>query len=635
MRTITLLLFFVLSINILKAEKHALLVGVGDYSEWDKWPDLASVNDINRIKEVLKIHNFSTQNITILLNKKATKDGIIKAFSNLNNKLKAGDIVFLHFSGHGQQIPDKDGDELDQLDEAFVPYDSPKHFQAGKYEGEQLLIDDEIHMLSTRLRKKIGPTGQLILTLDSCHSGTGNRGQGIARGTDIIMAPEGFEPTVIITEPFEQMDKELTKGLAPMGSFFGSSAEELNYQALDEQGEPIGSLSLAVAIELAKLIEPITFQDFFLKIQQRIKGSQSQNPQWDGPTAELLFGKEHYKTLQTGCSATFESKKLLKGQTGTIRGVHRGSTVEVFNKTRGSIGFGKIKEAGMTESLIELEAPLSYIPDEEISIEVKTKVELPIKSALVIQLSENSKWKPLGQTLRNTYGIQEVSKNGDVYLLEKETDIIQLVTKEGHILYEEKDQEIEEVAYELKKHIHAYGQAKFLRSYQQANSIYDFSISLLPGEQTVDKDKLPPALGNKLQIGTEIYIAIKNEGNKAAYFSLIDIQPDNQLNVLIPFEEDPDLFYLQPGEIYVTDYPIEIGEPVGEETLKLICTNLPLDLTDLIEAEGQVDRTLQELHPFEQALINSFQKEEFRGQTVNRPSFEEIGVTTLFFSIEE
>lgn len=635
MRTITLLLFFALSISVLKAEKYALLIGVGDYPEWGKWKDLASVNDIAHLKEVLKIHNFAERNMMTLINEEATKDNIVKAFDKLSSKLNLGDIVLIHFSGHGQQIPDLNEDEADGYDEAFVPYDSPQNYQAGKYEGKKLLIDDEINELTLRLRKKLGSTGQVIFIMDSCHSGSGNRALGTVRGTDVLMAPEGYTPKYIEAEVFEKMENNKPESLAPMGSFFGSSPSESNYQARDAQGNDIGSLSFAVTVQLAGLQKPITFKDFFQKINQRVRGMVSQNPQWDGPAATILFGKEHYKYIETNCPAKFQSSRLLKGLTGTIRGVNRGSKVEVFSKTRGMLGQGTVKEAELSESLIELDSSFSVMPEEELSIEVKTRVELPIKSTLVIQLLENSQWQPLVKTLKNTHFIQELSKNGELYLLEKTDGTIQLATREGNIIFEEKDETIEDVEYELLSLIKAYGQGKFLRSYQQENSIYNFSIALLPAEQPMDKNNLPPALGDKLQIGTEIYIAIKNEGNKAAYFSLIDIQPDNQLNIILPLDDVPDACYLQPGETYVTDFSIEVGEPIGKETLKLICTNLPLYLAEIIETRGRSNRSYQDLHSFERGLEHSYQRADRRGKTTNQSTIEELGITTLFFTIEE
>ena len=39
---------------------------------------------------------------------------------------KPGDSLFFHYSGHGSQVKDKDGDEIDGLDETILPVDFQK-----------------------------------------------------------------------------------------------------------------------------------------------------------------------------------------------------------------------------------------------------------------------------------------------------------------------------------------------------------------------------------------------------------------------------------------------------------------------------------------------------------------------------
>jgi metacaspase-1 len=95
---------------------------------------------------------------TTLLTKKASRQAVTNALTDASRALKAGDIFFLTYSGHGGQVPDTDGDEPDGLDETWCLFD-----------GE--LIDDEIyHYLG------LFAAGVRILVLsDSCHSGSVTR----------------------------------------------------------------------------------------------------------------------------------------------------------------------------------------------------------------------------------------------------------------------------------------------------------------------------------------------------------------------------------------------------------------------------------------------------------------------------
>ncbi|CAG8600243.1 3288_t:CDS:2 [Paraglomus occultum] len=89
-----------------------------------------------------------------------TRSNIIAAMRWLVNNAAPNDSFFLHFSGHGGQKRDNDGDEEDGYDETIMPLD----FQTA---GE--IVDDEMHAILVRPL----PAGcRLTVIFDSCHSGT-------------------------------------------------------------------------------------------------------------------------------------------------------------------------------------------------------------------------------------------------------------------------------------------------------------------------------------------------------------------------------------------------------------------------------------------------------------------------------
>lgn len=91
----------------------------------------------------------------LLETKQATRAAVKAAIGTASKSLKKGDFFFLTYSGHGGQVPDRDGNEDDQLDETWCLYD-----------GE--LIDDELNVMLS------GFTGgvRVLVLSDSCHSGT-------------------------------------------------------------------------------------------------------------------------------------------------------------------------------------------------------------------------------------------------------------------------------------------------------------------------------------------------------------------------------------------------------------------------------------------------------------------------------
>lgn len=89
-----------------------------------------------------------------------TRKNIIDAFRRITQYSKAGDVVFLHYSGHGGRVPDRDGDEDDGYDETLIPVD---------FKSAGQIVDDEIFKVLVRAM----PAGvNVTVLMDCCHSGT-------------------------------------------------------------------------------------------------------------------------------------------------------------------------------------------------------------------------------------------------------------------------------------------------------------------------------------------------------------------------------------------------------------------------------------------------------------------------------
>ncbi|MCM1139975.1 MAG: caspase family protein, partial [Muribaculum sp.] len=153
------------------ATRHGLVIGLGEYQD-KAWSKIHGDRDVPIVKDMLTKCGYT--DIVTLVNKQATKAGITSAFSQLAERCKKGDVVYIHFSGHGQQITDVNGDEDDGWDEAWIPYDA-MYAYSNSYKGEKHLIDDEIAMWMGKIKSKIGATGNLLLVVDACHSGDSSR----------------------------------------------------------------------------------------------------------------------------------------------------------------------------------------------------------------------------------------------------------------------------------------------------------------------------------------------------------------------------------------------------------------------------------------------------------------------------
>jgi hypothetical protein len=144
--------------------KKALLVGINRYP--DPGNELKGcVNDVRQMAETLKSRfGFPGDgNMRLLTDARATTKAILDGLAWLTAGASPGDSLVFHYSGHGSQVPDRNGDETtDRLDEILCPYD---------LDWKRPLTDDDLAAACADVPKGV----LLTVILDCCHSGTGLR----------------------------------------------------------------------------------------------------------------------------------------------------------------------------------------------------------------------------------------------------------------------------------------------------------------------------------------------------------------------------------------------------------------------------------------------------------------------------
>jgi len=125
------------------------------------------INDVKNMSQFMNSrYNFAWDDMVILTDDQRnpaahpTRANIIRAMHWLVQGAQPNDNLFFHFSGHGGQTEDLDGDEEDGLDETIYPVD---HKQAG------MIVDDEMHLIMV---KSLPPGCRLTAVFDCCHSGS-------------------------------------------------------------------------------------------------------------------------------------------------------------------------------------------------------------------------------------------------------------------------------------------------------------------------------------------------------------------------------------------------------------------------------------------------------------------------------
>ena len=95
--------------------KRALVIGIGQQED-KGWGKINGDRDVPFVEEMLTNAKFKAMDVKKLVNQQATKAAIVNAFKSLASQSKRGDMVYVHFSGHGQQMKDMHNDEKDGLD---------------------------------------------------------------------------------------------------------------------------------------------------------------------------------------------------------------------------------------------------------------------------------------------------------------------------------------------------------------------------------------------------------------------------------------------------------------------------------------------------------------------------------------
>lgn len=271
------------------ATKRALVIGISEYRDtrWMK-PRISAERDIVYVKKVLAKTGFQANNIVTLKNKQATKANIVNAFNQLATTSKTGDIIYIHFSGHGQLMTDVNGDENPDLwgnrwDEAWVPYDASYSYD--KYDNGQFhLCDDEIGILLSSIKKKVGKSGLILVVVDACHSGDSTRGND--HEDDVYYDTVGDTLSYASPLPVNRgtssnfviknapsTSKKMKKITENWITVSACQSHQLNSEMHDSQGQRIGMLTYGIFSILNKLpaISNVSFEDYLINFMKQNK----------------------------------------------------------------------------------------------------------------------------------------------------------------------------------------------------------------------------------------------------------------------------------------------------------------------------------------------------------------------------
>jgi hypothetical protein len=313
----------------------ALIIGINEYPNFPDSTVKGCVNDAKLMKSLLEQRfGFPEKNITLLLDRQATRAGILAAFDHLLGCVKTNDLVVIHFSGHGSQKIDEDGDEPDGLDETIVPYDGRRGT-----DDNRDITDDEIYGYLMRLG---GVTTYTTLIFDCCYSGT------------IVRDP--FGSAVRRIEPDTRDVKDLppaasaNRGLAaekgPSGWLPLSDKYVLIAASREDEGSNelfanncwFGVLTWFLRQELLSATGVVTYRDIFEQVATGVASRYAtQHPQMEGALDREVFGVREIQPMRF-IPVRSRAGEVTVLSAGAVHGITRGSRFAVYPAGTKAVG---------------------------------------------------------------------------------------------------------------------------------------------------------------------------------------------------------------------------------------------------------------------------------------------------------
>ena len=419
-RLLPVLCFTVFCLSILPAQaaKHALLIGIADYSGTGYFSLDGTINDIELVRGMLKDKfKFSDSEIRMIKDAEATHTGIQKAFADLSKQVKKDDIVYIHYSGHGSLTPDLSGEKKAMyvggtaFDSTWVSSGSRTKGDVKQGERGGLVELDNFDILDDEVGEWLIPiyakTDNVVFVSDSCHSGNMTRGEA----PKVRALPVDLRPHPLGKRKFAHPQK--------IGVIIGAAREDQQageYAAPDNKSYGLFTWNWVQA--LYQTMPGDTWDDAFkrtLALIGNLRETQ-QHPQIVGQVNRSVFGGDFPPPVQSiSVSDVSDDGKEVTLKAGKFVGVTVGSTYkkkgsgDVFeiSSVQPFISFGEVKNGSFKKGDLAVEEihVYPYAP-----LKVFVRADLPLDNTLA-------------DTLRATvagipgYEVAKFQKDADLMLM--------------------------------------------------------------------------------------------------------------------------------------------------------------------------------------------------------------------------
>lgn len=613
--------------------KFALLIGIDDYISKRLEKLDGCENDAKDMRQLLTSRfGFpdDDKHIKILLSRQATRQAIVDAFKAQlieNAKAHPNAICVFHYSGHGSQVPDMNGDEEDGLDETLVPVDSrqPDHYD---------LTDDDLEDLINQLGQY---TKNITVITDCCHSGSNVRDATVSVRLRKAETDDRPQPP---QKPKDAKSAAPAVYVSMAGCLPNETAGESDTDT--PQGERANGLLTRNLIDaLAQANAGTTYRDLWGAVATGVTGNRSnQHPQIEGDIDRFIFG-DATDRADPYIAVSEVTDKNITIAAGSLQGIDPGTLVAFYKheatQLRGNkdlLAVASAKDCNALSATIERPAGI----DQETLKTAKAKIVTPHFGAGPLNVTafnavagekDSASWKEFTRGLtgsvdpklvkiasnsadpfktrdagswdmsvvKDTYsnfqqektaaGTREVKGNG--YFI---------ATKDGAPLFdvwvdENDPHAADTIAGALEKGAR---QQRVLALDNQVSPLKGaLKIEVLKvtplgkdewGEPTFKEDPVP---GNQLvptvHVGDKLRLKLTNTTDENIYLAILAIETSGSIAVLYP----PDNAKYPLPAHGTFRWPTQkrlltIKPPLGVETLKFIVTTKPADFTILGQA---------------------------------------------------
>ncbi|TCC91659.1 hypothetical protein EZ428_07820 [Pedobacter frigiditerrae] len=668
-----LILFFAVG-TVTAQKKHALIFAIGDYPESGGWSKISSAQDVGYIKNTLAKQGFPANNVKVVADSVATKEGIKAAFENLISNVGKKDVVVIHVSSHGEQVADDNDDEADGYDETIVSYNATLAMGAdktaiargtlSKAEYEKLQAnyfrDDEFGAYIQRLRAALGNEGDVVVFMDNCHSGSGTRGSAQTRGGKPALVYSGFDRK-FRKEDGEEVFKESTasrgndKDLATYVVVSAALASELNFETTGDDNVGMGSLTYAISKVFENLKAGTTYRTLFANIQaimnEKVPG---QHPVLEGNGLDrTLFGGAFVDQKPFIDVEKINTPLEILVKAGSFAGLSVGAKVNIY--PAGTID--PSKAVALAKGVVIKATNYKAT----IKLDKITKLTQP--SQMYVFISE-----PLFSTKPIVVGFSPKSRGNTAYTAEetaqitaalKKLPLVSLVGEPELLIVKGQGRDTISIATNgyrftdiptatdtvaLKGVINRYAQYKLLEKLVVKDSTIMAQVKLIPvvdgkPDEAAMKAKFDDRTYNFVD-GDKVMLWIKNTGKKAVYVNILDLQPNGIINTFLPNKEQeiyPGDLRIEPGQTRIFDkYEIELGEPFGTEVLKVFVTSKEINLEGLATPKAsRGDTGKKGVLSILEGLVDQSSTSATRGPKVVSVKEAEGSVYNILYTLKE